>query len=438
MIQQLAGLVGRLNAFQSLMCLWSQQFPYNATHVFKLAGRARPDALGQAIRETYAVNRIGLVQLDAKHGVYRHETDYAPALMLVPGGPSSEQCLNRHLTAELNRPFERPRGRPFRFGVLDAGPAAHYVSLTYDHWVADSIAARMITRHVLARYLGINDPENDNPVVLHPGTFRDVFPRHVNMVQAAKAAGHTLAQWRARRDVARMPCLSSTDMRVNYELYHTAPGTVARLLQFARAQDATVHDVILAALSRALCKVLPRRVCRQNPEMAIGSVINTRGDACEDVSESLGVFLSYYLVRCQPSQSGSLAALTREVAQQTRLTKSRHQYLDCLVQMKLANKLLPWLRPRARTYVMRKVLPMTAGVSNVRLCDTWINRYREGRILDFSRGAPTGPLLPLALTPTTLDDQMNIGVTYRALCFSRAKIDAVVSLLLEQLEQPDS
>ena len=80
---------------------------------------------------------------------------------------------------------------------------------------------------------------------------------------------------------------------------------------------------------------------------------------------------------------------------------------------------------------------MTAGVSNVRLRDTWIDRYRPGRIQDYARVSPTGPTLPLVVTPTTMGDELNVGVTYRATGFSRAKIEGVMTMFLEQLERPD-
>ena len=65
MIQRLPGPKGQLNAFQRLMYNWSELHPYNATHTFRLVGPARVDALHQAIRETYFLNRLGVVHLDA-------------------------------------------------------------------------------------------------------------------------------------------------------------------------------------------------------------------------------------------------------------------------------------------------------------------------------------------------------------------------------------
>ena len=94
MIQRLPGPKGQLNAFQRLMYDWSELHPYNATHTFRLVGPARVDARHQAIRETYFLNRLGVVHLDAERSSYHHETDYAPQLQVVSGGGSPERCLS--------------------------------------------------------------------------------------------------------------------------------------------------------------------------------------------------------------------------------------------------------------------------------------------------------------------------------------------------------
>jgi hypothetical protein len=60
--------------------------------------------------------------------------------------------------------------------------------MSYDHWVADSFATRLILRHVLGRYLRLDLPENDRPLTLYPGTYREMFPQHLG-VQALGRGG---------------------------------------------------------------------------------------------------------------------------------------------------------------------------------------------------------------------------------------------------------
>jgi NRPS condensation-like uncharacterized protein len=437
MIQRLPTPTGRLNAAQKVMYHWSELHPYNATHTVRLAGPIRLAALIDAIRDSYVFNRIGRIQLDIRRRMYQHSADPAPRLDAVAGDFSGGQLIS-HLSTELNRPFERPASRPFRFSVMDAGDNSHFVNLTYDHWVADSIAARLILRHVLGRYLQIDDPDNCQPLRLHSGTFRDAFKHHLGVRGTAQSVLRSLGRWLKSRRVAQATYSCTAEMSVGYELHKTSPETVARLLAFARSMGVSVHDVLLAALARAMLDVLPRRVCKANRELALSSIVDTRGDADADLNESLGMFLAYHLVRCSPDRSASLAEVTRRLAAQTARIKSHRRYLDSMVDMKMVGELLPTLNRRRWPHAVRRLLPMTAALSNVRLHNTWVDRYRPGRILEYSRSSPTGPMFPLVITPTTMADTMNVGVTYRRNGFSRERIDGFMARFLEQIERPDA
>jgi len=55
--------------------------------------------------------------------------------------------------------------------------------------------------------------------------------------------------------------------------------------------------------------------------VALGTIVDTRGDAGEDLSESLGAYLAYYLVHTRPGDARSLAAVASRVAEMTRPIK---------------------------------------------------------------------------------------------------------------------
>lgn len=427
---------GRLNAMQRVMYNWSSLHPYNAIHTYKLAGPLNVKRLREAIGETYAQLGLGRVHIASDGLGYRHEADLAPEICVVPGGEDAGRRWTTHLARELNQPFERPVCRPLRFSALNAGPKAHYISATYDHWVADSVAARLLLRHVLGRYCDLEIPENREPLDLYPGTYREVFSHRLRPLDLAAATLRSLKLWNRNRSARQVAYSSAAQMAVSCELYSTAHGTVPHLREFARAHGATVHDVILAALGRALAEFLPRRTGRnQSRHLTLGSIVDTRGDARADLRQAFGAFLSYYLVQCAPAPAASLAALTRYIASITSPIKAGHRYLDSLVNMKLINALWPHLPENIQGNFMRRALPMTAGVSNVFLREPWIERNRD-RILGYSRCSPTGPMLPLVLAPTTLGEQMNIGVTYRITGFSQARIDGIMEMFLDQIQNP--
>jgi hypothetical protein len=65
----------------------------------------------------------------------------------------------------------------------------------------------------------------------------------------------------------------------------------------------------------------------------------------------------------------------------------------------------------ARAY--RKILPVTAGISNVNVGRTWAAEYHPRVLLDYLRFTPTGPNLPLAFTPSSLGRRFHVSLTYR-------------------------
>ena len=217
-------------------------------------------------------------------------------------------------------------------------------------------------------------------------------------------------------------------------MYPTSPGTVTQLQEFARANGATIHDVFLAAFGRALAEVMPSRGRRHG--LALGSIVNSRSIADEDLSRSLGAFLGYYLVRHDPGATVRLDEATRQIAARTRPIKAHHRYLDSLVNMQFINMLWPWLSAPVRPHFLHKTLPMSGAISNVVVRDAWMNANRD-TILDYQRGAPTGPTAPIVLAPTTFREQLSVGVSYRTTGFTRAKIDALMEVFCDLIEHPD-
>jgi hypothetical protein len=432
---------GRLNAFQRVMLQWSELHPYNAIHTYQLAGPLNLPALQQAIQDALAFNGLGVADINLDGVSYRHRPHDAQSpveIELVAGDEPPEERLAAHLAREVNRPFERPRCRPFRFSVVDAGPASHFVSLIYDHWVADSIGARLIMRHVLGRYLGLDISENNEPLHLYPGTYREVFSRRLRGPRLALRVLRSMGGWLRRRPAWRVAYASAAQMAVGYATYRVQPGTVQKVRQFARNNNASVNDVFLAVLGRAMIPFLPKRIARgSGRDLAMGSIVDMRPDAERDLTETLGTFLGYYVVRASGDHRVGLDQLTRQVAAATRVRKRQRSYLDGAVSLRVASAIWPHLKPESRPQFARRALPMTAGISNVYLRNTWIERQGAGRILDFRRAVSSGPALPLVVSPTTIGEQMNVTVSYRLTGFSQAKVDGIMQSFVEQLETLD-
>ncbi len=439
MICQASNDWGRLNAFQKLMLHWSELHPYNAIHAFKLVGPLRADDLRNAVQETFIREGIGEAEVSLDGRLFRHTTDFEPTIQTTRCNPHElEETLASQITSEVNYQFGRPSCKPFRFLAVETGENSHHVLLSYDHWVADSTAARLLARRVLGRYLSLQIPENDATLDLYPRTYRDQFPSRLGGWRVIPTAVRSMSAWLTNRCGRQVANSVSSQRTVGFELLRTAPGTVEKLREYSHSLGVTVHDVILAAASRSLDAHLPCKASQKKRDMGLGTIVDLRGDAADELNESLGAFLSYYAVGRKRKSGEDLRKATQEIAAATRKIKRQRSYLGSLFTVQLSNIIWSRLNEDSRQFYMRNTLPLTAGVSNVYLRTSWINKYGKDLVLDYFRGVSTGPAMPLTLTPTTLNNRLSIGASYRLTAFTQAKINAVLGDFMEQIENPQA
>ncbi len=427
---------GRMNAFQRVMYQWSDLHPYNAVHAYRIARPLHVERLRESIGRVYRQVGFGFAETDSAGYWYRHDLDACPPLEILDGADDAEAVLGELFARELNTPFARPRCRPMRFSAVAAGPADHYVCIGYNHWVADSVSARLLARRVLNLYLNLGIPE-EPPPELYPATYREVFAPRLSRLRVVRALGQALWQVLWRKRICRVPYTSVTCFPVGYAMTTTVDGTVDRVRHFAKSLGATVHDVMLAALARAMAENMPRRATGDGSRpMALGTIVDTRGDSVLDLSNTFGTFLSFYGVNFLAEPGARLADVTRQVTALTRPIKLQRDYLAALPQMRIFSLVWPLLNARRKAYYARLAVPMTAGISNVVVRDPWLTAP-QSPIVDYLRGSPTGPMLPLTAAVTTVGNRINIGMTYRQTGFTASRLQAILGMFRDQLERPE-
>jgi hypothetical protein len=81
----------------------------------------------------------------------------------------------------------------------------------------------------------------------------------------------------------------------------------------------------------------------------------------------------------------------------------------------------------------RKRFPLAGGVSNVSLSGTWAEAAKPSPLREYLRVSPTGPFMPVVMTPTTLGGRLHLGVTTRADLLDDGRADALARRFLEEL-----
>ncbi len=97
MIRQAPPACGQLNAFQRVMLQWSSLHPYNATHVYKLAGPLRLADLTRAVEGAFHRHGLGIAHLAADGRSFRHEAEIEPEVELLAGGEDPGSTMEGHL-----------------------------------------------------------------------------------------------------------------------------------------------------------------------------------------------------------------------------------------------------------------------------------------------------------------------------------------------------
>ncbi len=211
---------GRLTPFQSLMRHWSALTPFNFAHAMRLT---KPLDLGRW-------------QQAASAAIGGMGAGVGP-ISIATGGVD----IDTHLTAELNRGFDEA-DLPFRFFAIDAHDGGHWLAVTIDHWWADDFSCRALLQQIYSAY---ESGRHLNDATLRLPTGR---PRPRSWLGESIAFMKEAARYRR---ACRRPLRDPLDFRT--QTFRTAfpEEALPKIRQFARQNDATVHDALLAAAAQA-------------------------------------------------------------------------------------------------------------------------------------------------------------------------------------------
>jgi len=401
----------KLNIFQQLVRHWDTVHPYNAGQVMRLRGRADVRAWRDAWLESLDVLGLGRTTVRGKH--YHHEilngTADQHGLVVLP----EQTCLNAFLSIEMNRPFDPASDCPFRPFLLQESDTFN-IGLIYQHWVADSASVRTVLHDWFLRVFD-RASARTTPLRCPPGGYLSVFSPD----RAKWRFGEGLlssARWTSRfRRVRRVESKGFGDFRVRFESHTAPPGTIERVSRFARSRQVKVNDVFLTAMAEVIERHVPLSRQFRRQDVALGTIVDLRPFVKDDLSDVFGLFLGFTSVVCRPQHFADFDTLLNGVSAQTDLHRRTRAALASPFRMSfgLAAARFVGRDPKKVTSFYRKRLPLAGGISNVNLNRTWVTRFHPDPILDYLRISPTGPMMPLVLTPSTIGDTLNLGVTRR-------------------------
>ena len=424
-----------LNIFQRCIRIWEESHPYNAAQILHLAGPADLHLITRAWNQTLSAAGLGAVHVQGRH--YRYEQAAPQTVETV----APARGLDAHITAEMNRPFgqvkrgEKFTGMPFRPFVLP-GEGSYHLGIVYQHWVADSIAMRMLLREWFHRICDPHRATNKPLHVPHGGFWRYFGPARGNwsLAEGLWSVVEGMAEFARARRIDE----DSGPQHVACSLHRLPDGMVDALRQNVRHRKtrglpaATLNDLFLAALARAcdLHGAAPRRCGR---DLALGSIVDLRASSVEDLDDSFSLFLGFTSLVVPAALLQDRHRLLADIAARSARLKESRAAQASMLRMAAGYAQGRFLSPRKLAAFYRNYMPFSGGLSNVNMNHAWPAQHHPAPLVDYIRVAPTGPMVPLVIAVTTLGSRFTFTLTRRESLVDQAGGRQLAQTFIEEL-----
>lgn len=415
--------VAPLNVFQRTQRLWDRFHPYNAAQCAVISAPRPRECAEEAFNLALSDLRLGtFVCADERYWIDARAT---PRVTL-----EAVDHYTCHLQAQMNRPFDARTSMPFRPFVCPS-PEGQIVGLVYQHWMADSVSIRMVMRAWLSRLL--NRPElRPPPARLDPLGLAGRFGPEIGKWSLMAQSMELLKFASDMKHVRRVPVIPDNgDVSV---LVQSLPrDLITALRRAARARHVTVGDVFLAAAAEACARHAPNVATRRRPDLAMGTIVDLRPRHPSMPSDLFGLYLGFMVSRFSGEQVDDFDSLLKSAHTLRRMQSHRRSPEASQMRMMLGLWIARFVGDDKLMDFYRRRFPLAGGISNVNLTPEWPGTLYPDPLAGYHRISPTGPLMPIVLTPTTLGDACTLCCTYRSALSTPQRAGEVVSAFIQRL-----
>lgn len=420
-----------LNLFQRLTRRWDRIHPYNAAQVMRIGGRIDLPSATNAWGEALRALGLGKVEFFTTQR-FRHESINGELARYPVRALNPDAALGAYVSAELNRKFEDPDEPPFRPFLLQR-PDDFYFGVVYQHWIGDSVSIRAVLREWFTRLF---DPlaARTKPLGHRDLGYWRLFASH-NRWRLDEAFMNGFRLHMRHRRARKVRTSGHGDYPVRVSFHPAPPGLICGLRAYARQRRVKVQDVLLAALAQMCDQFVPAQSRKNRPDLSVGSILDLRRHAQVDLSNTFGLFLGFTNVVCRRQHLDHWQDLLRSVASQNHNHKRHGPAQSSLMWMLGAMTIDRFVPDRQLYHFYRKELPMLGGLSNVNLNDTWAAQYHPQPLREYIRISPTGPLVPLVFSTTTLGDNLSFALTCRDSLLQSSQASAMADAFVARLTE---
>ncbi len=417
---------GKLNTFQRTILLWNGMHPYNAVHVVRIPQTLDIKRLKKIINNhTEHHGLSGLVVDNKKKRFHYYGNSENIEIKIIGEKKNVLATLWAEIQEQLNTPFNGDtKINPFRFFTLKE-EASFYLGLVYFHLIAGADSIVYLLKNIVNCYMDDNASRRYLPLNPYPATYRFVLPKNLNYI--TKWIMNLPAHITNLRKSFRPRYSDINDHNVGFSFFRIHPPQFQLLKSTAKRWGVTLNDMFLAILLKSLSPLASKRMhASRRKKISIASIINIRKDLSLDDPEIFGVFLTYFRVSHTVPYGIQIEQLVKDIHRQTEKIKKYKLYLRTIMEMCTALVLISFFFQKRKKKFYSKYYPLWGGITNINLGMLW--KQSDNKIpIDYFRAVSTGPATPLVLSFTSVNDVLNIGVSFRTTVFSQADIEKIIS-----------
>lgn len=409
-----------LNDYQQLMVRLSALSAYSAVHSVSIKDQNIPiPLLESAIHQV--VNGLGigrpLFSPDKQRVIFQ---PIEPWLDLELHTIS----LHEHTQIEMNHVF-MPDDVPLRFFLI-IDQSTLYLSVTYNHWIADAYAISRLIEAIFAEMRGDQPPKLTLAAPSMDECFTPIYGKRVVYHRCLAVAQSALRFARAFRTPVSHP--EHTDS--NNSAYIFDQAILEQLSQWCKSQDITMNDLFLTILARLFGKITQDKRAKvkqkwfkpKRDRIVIAVITNIRKHSHQPLSNIFSLFLGFFYLSFQAPERVSFHTLSQQIRAQTKRLKNNHMAVRQSLLFKVQNVLLDRKKNKLSQYrLFSKNTPITVGISNMDLRHTTASL--QASVNHYIRFSPTAMVCPIVFNLTTFNDCLSLGINFRQACYTLAEVE---------------
>jgi hypothetical protein len=342
--------------------------------------------------------------------------------------------LEDFVTDELNRPYDGA-APPWRLTLFESPRDGQFLALGYRHVIADARSIVLVLHEIVRQMLAPSTRLKGFEAESRRECLRDLYPGEFHWRRLPALTWNQLAELWASRRAFRAPCTNPGELRMEFGV-HDTDLSLAGLKATALRYDATVNDLVFAAILEWMGRRYPVSDRGRRPDLSVAVLADLSGRADSPLPRAFGQYLSQFAIRLPVTADTPFGEIVRAAARCSRAAKRTGRLIDAARGFDTLARLwdlLPFLR---RPAVLPALIPLLAGVSNVHVSAIVDDPLLRTAVRSYFRGTCVTNVLPMMLSLTTVGDHCTLTTTYRPTIFTRKEMQDLAAHVGDRLASP--